>query len=252
MSIVAGAAAERPVLNQALRAPRRWTALVVASTALISWSCERAPTHFAGAGSAQPAGADAARRVNAIAREYAAVYAEVFPDQLSSHDRLPDNSLGALGAFRAREDTWLRALAEVDLDALWGQPDWSLAGYLKSSLASSVALRACRLELWPAHQLGWQTSLLTSLDTQPLGTQQARAEALTRWQALPRYLATELQNLREGLRLGYTVPRPNAELAVVQLDALLAAPNASPLGAPLARDSDPEFQARWRGWASSK
>jgi hypothetical protein len=126
---------------------------------------------------------DAARRVREIARDYAAVYAEVFP--FSSHDRLPDNSLETLGAFHTREDAWLRVLANVDLDGLWGTPEWTLAGLLKSSLESSVALRVCRVELWPAHQHGWQTTLLATLDGQPLGTPEARARALARREALP-------------------------------------------------------------------
>ncbi|HVJ17217.1 MAG TPA: DUF885 domain-containing protein [Polyangiaceae bacterium] len=212
--------------------------LLVAWAGLITGSCTRAPARAADTGAAAVTNEDAVRLVREVAREYAAAY--------SSDDRLPDNSLEALSTRHAREDAWLRALADVDVGGLWGTPEWTLAGLVKSTLESSVALRVCRVELWPAHQHGWQTSLLTSLDSQPLGTPAARSEALTRWEALPRYLATEVENLREGLRLAYTVPRRNAELAVVQLDALLANPSSSPLGAPLRRDSDQEFQTRWR------
>ncbi|MFZ5890855.1 MAG: DUF885 domain-containing protein [Myxococcota bacterium] len=226
-----------------------WT---MALAALVGAACSRTHVPRAPAAAVSPS-VDDAQRVRAVAEAYAAGFAEAFPDQaeyvglhVARHDRLPDNSLAALTAFRAREDEWLRSLTNVNLDALWGKPEWALAGYLESALSSSVGMRVCRLELWPAHQFGWQTTLLTILASQPLGSPNARADALARWRGLPRYLDTEVENLREGLRLGYSVPQHNAKLAVVQLDALLASPNASPLGSPLQQDSDDEFRASWQ------
>jgi uncharacterized protein (DUF885 family) len=52
------------------------------------------------------------------------------------------------------------------------------------------------------------------------GSAASRAAALRRWQQLPHYLATQHQNLLEGLRLGITAPRHNVELAVAALEAL--------------------------------
>jgi uncharacterized protein (DUF885 family) len=39
-----------------------------------------------------------------------------------------------------------------------------------------------------------------------------------------RYLDTEIENLREGLRLSYLAPRHNVEVVIGQMDAMLAAP----------------------------
>lgn len=41
---------------------------------------------------------------------------------------------------------------------------------------------------------------------QPVGTADLRAQALARWRALPRFVDTEIANLREGIRLGYSAP----------------------------------------------
>ncbi|HKY41411.1 MAG TPA: DUF885 domain-containing protein [Polyangiaceae bacterium] len=196
---------------------------------------------------------DSASRVRRLAQEHTAGYLQTFPDlaehaglTLERHDALPDNSLVALQAWHAREDAWLAALAKIDGDRLWGRPEWVAYGTLRNALESSVATRVCRAELWPAHQFGWQTTLLAIVDQQPVGAPLARAEALSRWRRLPRFLDTELSNLREGIRLGYTAPRRNIELAVAQLDALLAAPlKDSPLSSPAQRATDAEFQATW-------
>ena len=197
---------------------------------------------------------DSASRVQSVAKEYAAGYLQTFPDlieyvgqPLEHHDTLPDNSLAALQAWHAREDAWLAALAKVDSDRLWGRPAWVLYGNLRNALENSVASRVCRAELWPAHQFGWQTTLLAIVDQQPIGSALSRTEALSRWHQLPRFLDTEVTNLREGIRLGYTAPRRNIELAIAQLDALLGAPpNDSPLTSPARRDTDAEFRASWQ------
>lgn len=199
------------------------------------------------------ASVDAASQVRRLAEEHAAAHVQTFPHlaeyvglPLEHHDTLPDNSLAALETWHAREDAWLATLARLDGERLWGRHEWVVYGSLRHGLEGSIATRVCRAELWPAHQFGWQTTLLAVVDQQPLGTPLARAEALSRWRQLPRFLDTELSNLREGVRLGYTAPRRNIELAITQLDALLAAPlNDSPLSSPARRDTDTEFRATW-------
>ena len=44
---------------------------------------------------------------------------------------------------------------------------------------------------------------------QPVGTDEARKDALARWGALPKYIDTEISNLREGIKQGYTAPKGN-------------------------------------------
>ena len=201
-----------------------------------------------------------ARRLHGLAGEYVAAYQQMFPDQaeyngksLAHHDALPDNSLAALEAWQKREDAWSAELARIDSAKLWGTPEWALLGYLRSTLESSIGSRVCHAELWPAHQFGWQSGLLSLLDSQPLGTPIARAEALARWRQLPRFLDTEIENLRRGVQLGYSAPRRNVELAQLQLDALLRlSTEDSPFASISKRDADSGFQTTWRELVESR
>ena len=62
-----------------------------------------------------------------------------------------------------------------------------------------MAARVCRTELWNVSQMtGWHVQFGYLVTIQPVGTDEARAEALARWTSLPAYIDTEIGNLREG------------------------------------------------------
>src|SRR5213079_1973661 len=86
--------------------------------------------------------------------------------------------------------------------------------------------------------------IVTSLAAvQPVGSDELRAQALARWQAIPLYIASEMANQREGLRLGYSAPQSNVRIVIKQLDQLLDERlDRSPLYAPALRDSTPAFR----------
>ncbi|MEO8178654.1 MAG: DUF885 domain-containing protein [Deltaproteobacteria bacterium] len=202
---------------------------------------------------------DPRHRIGIIADEYAAGYKSMYPgadyfgQTLPGSDALPDNSLAALAAWQRREDIWMFQLRGIDREALWGTPEWTVLGYLLTTLETSIGTRACRPELWTAHQYGWQTSLLEMLDIQAVGTKEARAHALTRWSQLPGSLETEMANLREGLRLGYSAPRENVEIAISHLEGLLGATLIeSQFWNPAKRDMDESFQRQWRDLVEAK
>lgn len=193
-----------------------------------------------------------AAQLTALADRFMEAYFERYPETVTyygianrTHDRVFDNSLAALQAWQAREDAWLRAVQAIDETALAGKPEAVTYGILKETLEASVGTRVCRGELWGLNQLvGWQTTLGYLAAIQPVGTDQARAEALTRLRAFPRFIDTEITNLREGVRLGFTAPRQNAQLVLQQIDALRTGPvTESPLYSPAIRDSTPAFQA---------
>jgi uncharacterized protein (DUF885 family) len=118
---------------------------------------------------------------------------------------------------------------------------------LRERIEASRAARVCRAELWPVNQMsGWQADFATLARVQPVGTPELREQALARWRRIPRYLQNEIDNLREGVRLGYTTPRRNVELVIEQLDALRDMPvEESPFFAPAQRDSAPGFRDAW-------
>jgi len=194
-----------------------------------------------------------ATRVRQLADAYVAAYFERHPDEATldglantRHDRLPDNSPTALARWRQREDAWFAELEHIDPAPLAGRPEGIAYGIMRDALEGSIATRVCRFELWSvAHTGGGWLATVTSLaELQPVGTDEARREALARWAAIPQYIATETANTREGARLGYTAPRRNVRIAVSALDTLLAEPlDSSPLLNLARRDSTPEFKA---------
>src|SRR2546428_1120761 len=107
-------------------------------------------------------------------------------------------------------------------------------------------MRLCRFELWNVSHTngGWIPTVTSLAAAQPVGTAAARSEALARWRDIARYIATEIENQREGLRVGYTAPRGNVRIVLTQLDSLLATPlEESPLYDPARRDSTPAFRS---------
>jgi uncharacterized protein (DUF885 family) len=198
--------------------------------------------------------ADQSTRVTALADTYVAEFVKAFPEQamfsgmtLAHHDGLTDNSLAALARWQALEDGWSSELARIDSAQLFGKPEWVALGFLREAVESSRQLRVCRYELWPVNQLSGWPFLMTQLAAiQPVGSEQARREALARWGKLPRYLSNELDNLREGLRRGYTTPKPNVQLFIEQIDDMLGKPVEEwPLYSPASRDDSTQFKQAW-------
>jgi len=194
-----------------------------------------------------------AARVRQLADSYLAAYWERHPDEATldgvtkvRHDRLPDNSPGNAARWWRREDAWLGQLERIDPAPLAGRPEWIAYGIMRDALEGSVATRVCRFELWSVSHSGdsWLSTITALAALQPVGTADARRDALARWRAVPRYIAIETANHRDGLRTGYTAPQGPVRVLLSQLDTLLAAPvEDSPLFAPARRDSSPAFRA---------
>ena len=190
-------------------------------------------------------------QVTALADEYLEAFFHRFPEVPTDygipgqpHERLTDLSQEARVAWENQEDQWLEALDAVGTTPI-SHPEWAIGGLLRETLEASSAIRVCRTDLWSVSQTsGWQTHLPLVFDVQPLGTEELRRQALARAHALPGYLAADIANLREGLRLGYSSPRRSIRLTLRQLEAL-GSPG-SPFASPLARDDDPGFGAEYQ------
>src|SRR3989449_6285542 len=194
-----------------------------------------------------------AARVRQVADSYLTAYFDRHPDEATldgvahgPHDRLPDTPPAAIARWQQREDAWLDQLRRINPRRLEGKPEAIAYGIMRDAIEGSVATRVCRFELWSvAHTGGGWLSTVTALAAlQGVGTEEARRQVLTRWHAVPAYIVTELANHREGLRRGYTAPRHNVEIALTEIDTLLATPlEQSPLYDPVRRDSTPGFGA---------
>lgn len=192
-----------------------------------------------------------ARRVDTIGDLYLGAWLLRSPDvatleglQGASHERLPDNSSLGLSKWHEREDGWYRELLAMDPDRLVGRPQWATYHRVFETLDASIRSRVCRGELWAGvHPLiGWHIAFPILAQIQPVGSPSARRHALTRWASLPHYIDVEIGNLRKGIRLGYTPPRPVVEQVIGQVVTLAGAEGrTSPFYASARRDPDPEF-----------
>ena len=158
----------------------------------------------------------------------------------SRHDRLPDNSLAGLAAWQQKEAAWLSALEGIPAPPEIGSRDWVTYGLLKEQLQSSVGTRLCRDELWAASTTtSWHTWIPFVFDIQPLESPDLSAQALPRFAAMDTYIDNEIDNLREGLRLGYSAPRVTVEAVPSQVRSLIG-PDSIFLG-PAQRSDDAAF-----------
>lgn len=191
-------------------------------------------------------------RIEAVANEYLQEMLLRYPSTATyyslpghRHDNLYVNSPDALSTWHARQDQWLAELNEIGPPADVGSRDWVTFGILHEELAGSVAARVCRSELWAASTAtAWHTDMPLVFDLQPVGTPEARAEALQRLGKVATYIDAEISNLRSGLDFGYSAPRPTVEKVPAEIRELLADNN--PFLNVAHRDDDEAFDAAVR------
>ena len=209
--------------------------------ALVVAGCSAPPN------STPPAGAD--ERVKALADAYLDGWFTRNPDQGTfygvpgrHHDRLPDNSLAALTDWERKEDAWLQEAAAIDPAAIQSGPLKGTYAIVREAIEGALGTRLCRFELWPVSQMtGWHIQLGYLATIQPIGNDEARKEALARWAALPKYIDTEIANLREGIERGYLAPKLNVRIVVSQIDTLVGQAD-TPFLSPAVRDDDAVFK----------
>ncbi|MEO8359423.1 MAG: DUF885 domain-containing protein [Vicinamibacteria bacterium] len=225
---------------------KRFAASLLCSLSLAG--CTGASTP-APAAKARPASNDA--RVKAFADNFLSAYFDRNPEAATyygvpgrKHDALTDNSLAATQAWAAKEDTWLGELKSIDPSTIEAEPLRATYAIVRQALEGDVAKRVCRDELWPISQMtGWQINYGYLITVQPVDTEVARKEALVRWAALPKYIDTEIANLGEGIKAGYTAPKLNVRIVMEQVRTLATSPlKDSPFGSPVQRDTDAAFK----------
>jgi len=161
------------------------------------------------------------------------------------HDRLPDNDLEAIKAWRAKEDAWIAEARTIDPATITSAPLRATYAIVREALDGSIGVRVCRYELWTVSQFvnAWHVQYGYLVTIQPVGSDEARRDALARWSKLPQYIDTEIVNLREGLRHGYSAPKGNVRIVIDQMNTLIASPVAeSPFDSPGIRDKTPDFR----------
>jgi uncharacterized protein (DUF885 family) len=190
--------------------------------------------------------------VRALADKYVAASFERFPEQVTLYgvpghrqDKLTDNSLAAWKEWEAREDAMLAEAKQLDPATISAPLLRATYALVREALEAPIALRVCRNELWTVSQFvnAWQVQDGYLVTIQPVGTDEARKDALARWGSLPKFIDTEISNLRGGMKQGYAAPKGNVRIVIDQMNTLLAGKiSDSPFDSPSVRDKTPEFQ----------
>jgi uncharacterized protein (DUF885 family) len=138
-------------------------------------------------------------------------------------------------------------LATIDPEAFAVEPEWVTWQFLDHAFRQDAATGVCRSELWSVSAFGWQAGLSQVAGIQPVGTDEARAQALSRWRDYGPWIDREIANLKEGQRLGYSATQAAVGSTLSQLDQMLAQkPAESTLMEPATRDKTPAFAAEWQ------
>ena len=192
------------------------------------------------------------KKVNILADEYVNRYLEYMPWYGTalglpdaSHGAIMDPSFEAEERWNAIQDSLFAELETIDATGLEGTQEWLTLGFLKESLLSNRQSRVCKSVLWRVSQMGqgWQTLYPLIADIQPVGSPSLREAALKRFGGLPDFVDKEIENLREGLRTGYTAPVIAVERVLDQLDGLLVEEvESSAFWGPARRDSAGDFR----------
>jgi len=195
-----------------------------------------------------PAPEDPIAVARTVVDAYIAGYYEQFPEDAYEYgypsapwDRFSDRSPAAMQAWHEQEERWLEQARRVAAATAGTDLAIPLA-YTIERLEASIAERVCRTHLWHVSPTwtGWQSIFAEALRVQPMGTPARREAFLARLRDIPRYLATERDNLRRGLAEGYSAPRSNVDAVVGQLDGLVDASAAdSAFLRPARDDGDP-------------
>ncbi len=193
-------------------------------------------------------------RVTALADRFVGEFERNFPLSFSfsglpveRNDGLDINAPADIQRWQAQMKDLSGELAAIDSEKFADAPEWVTWQFLNFAVQQNLSTIVCRSELWSVSALGWQSSLSQIASMQPVGTDQARAEALTRWRAIGPWVDREIANLQEGLKLGYLASAAATRSTIAQLDALLAqAPAESTFMDPAKRDGTPAFTAEWK------
>ncbi len=193
--------------------------------------------------------------INNLADVYHAKVLEIYPEyayyidvELEKHDKISSNDLKEIKEWESFEDSLYNELKKIDELKITLKKDKITYWLLKEELESSKQMRVCNRNLWDVnHRSGWQRKWLSVANFQPVGTPELRDQALIRWNTFPSYVTTEIENLRKGISLGYTMPKEIVNLVIDQMQVLQDYEiENSPFMSPAKREDDTAFKVEWK------
>src|SRR6056297_96227 len=192
--------------------------------------------------------------ISDLADEYLAQTISRFPEDkyfldlpIEDHSLFSSNHLEDLLKWEEFEDSIYNRLIKIDKSKFSSQADQITYWLLKEELESSIDMRVCKRELWNVnHQWNFSRIWLGIVDFQPVGNETLRQQALRRWKKFPRYVETEIKNLKLGIEKGYSMPKEIVELVIPQIKVLTSySLEDSPFMSPAKRDDSEKFNKEW-------
>ncbi len=159
-------------------------------------------------------------------------------------DRFTDRSQAALNAWHQKQDKLLAELNALSENELKGATEYQSYQLLKQTIENEVAERICHEELWNVNpMLGWQNISAMVAEKQPVGTKENRNAALKRWHTFSKVTEDEINNLKMGIKEGYTAPKPVVQRVLKQIAIMINTPiEQSPYFEFAKRDGDATFK----------
>ncbi|KTC66045.1 secreted protein (plasmid) [Legionella adelaidensis] len=158
-------------------------------------------------------------------------------------DRFTDYSLKGIKEWEAQEDHFLEQIKQTDLTQL-NESEKITYSLLQQTLENNKNARVCKSQLWDVNPaFGWHNQLVTVAQKQPVGNDLLRQKALKRWKTFPQVVDQQIANLGEGMKTGYTAPKPAVERVIVQINLMIEGNiEDSPFFDFARKDNDREFQ----------
>ena len=205
---------------------------------------------------ASPSHAEASdrERVTALADRFVDEYQKSFPISygfsglpVKRSDGVDINAPADIARWHALLKGMAAELAAIRPEGFAADPEWVTWQFLDHTFRQDAATTVCRNELWTVTPIGWQAALSQIAGVQPVDTDEARAQALSRFRDFGPWFDREIANLKEGQRLGYSATAAATSSTLSQLDQMLAQkPGESPLMDPATRAKTPAFATEWK------
>lgn len=161
------------------------------------------------------------------------------------HDGCTSNALEDFKKWENFEDSLYAVLAKINESEI--EKNKVTYWILKEELESSIAFRVCKKNLWDVrHEFGWLMTWTQLADFQPVGSDELRKQAITRWNKLPKYIFIEIENLKVGISQGYSMPKEIVQLVIDQFQVIIDyRAEESAFFSPAKRDSSEAFKSEW-------
>lgn len=191
-------------------------------------------------------------QVKTIASEYEKEYFDLHPEEGDfwgkkdiDHGKFSSHNLEKLRAWKKRESEYLSTLNALNVNDLKGSSEYQTFKLLKENLENRQGAYICNEDLWRVDPTlrGFHNIMCMLADRQPVGTAENRALALKRWRTFDTVVRDEIENLKVGIREGYTAPKVSVEAVLKQLKIVLNQPiEKSPFYSMAKRDDEDHFK----------